>query len=419
MTPAAAFEWTIDESRTWPPASRPGAPYGVTQLEIIRSCALRACFDISSQQGYPRRTGPDARIGLAFHRALQSLRAAPVERATPEAQAENARARFQQELSRQNALREAFPREQRLSFNEERVHRATEAVMLAADRLPPAPSPAPTAHLRPSQHSPVSSGPGAPGTVEVEVPIQSTDGEFIGRVDLAEHRESGTRLIDFKSAFRDDLPPSYERQIQLYAWMWYQTRGVWPVEGQIIYPFTGRVHAISVEPQRCQEVAAEARQVVGQLAEGVPPSQLANPGETCKVCEFRPWCRPFWQWQAKTGSRRAALEQAALGFEGTVRTIGQQDQYWVLQVAWQGTDVQLATPAERFPHLKAVSPGMRLRILDTRLHGQMYQPRALVTEYSEIWRVVSTGDPGLHPSRGQANKSSGEATSDLKSTSNL
>src|SRR5262249_20771780 len=137
MSTPVPFDWTIDETRTWPPAGRPKPPYGVTQLEIIRSCALRACFECSSAQAYPRRMGSDARIGLAFHRSLESLGQSPTGDQTPESQAEEARRRFQQELRQQDALRQTIPRERSLSFSEERVHRATEAIMLAAQQLPP------------------------------------------------------------------------------------------------------------------------------------------------------------------------------------------------------------------------------------------------------------------------------------------
>ncbi len=221
----------------------------------------------------------------------------------------------------------------------------------------------------------------------VEIPVQSQDGLLAGRVDYAERLPTGIRLLDYKSALRDDLPERYERQLQLYALLWYETFGEWPAEAIVVYPFTGAMHRVSVDPETCQRVGDEARLLIKQLQEGLPAEQLATPGEVCTVCEFRPWCKPFWTWQAKHPNLSTALQDVALGFEGEIITLELKNYYWKVMVKWRDAEVRIVAPQERFPQLKKAHPGMRIRALDMRLHGQRYRPQAIVTESSEIFLV--------------------------------
>jgi len=230
------------------------------------------------------------------------------------------------------------------------------------------------------------------GSIMVEVPVQSQDGLLAGRVDYAERLPTGIRLLDYKSALRDDLPERYERQLQLYALLWYETFGEWPEEAAVIYPFTGAMHRVSVDPETCRRVADEARMLINQLQEGLPAEQLATPGEVCTVCEFRPWCRPFWMWQAKHPNLSIALQQAVLGFEGEIITLELKDYYWKVLVRWRDVEVRIVAPQERFPQLKMACPGMHIRALDMRLQGQRYRPQAIVTERSELFLLQDGQD---------------------------
>jgi len=105
------------------------------------------------------------------------------------------------------------------------------------------------------------------------------------------------------------------------------------------------------------------------------------------VCEFRPWCQPFWTWQAKHPNLSTALQYAVLGFEGEIITLELKDYYWKLLVKWRDVEVRIVAPQERFPQLKRAHPGMHMRALDMRLQGQRYRPQAIVTESSDIFLV--------------------------------
>jgi hypothetical protein len=132
LTPTA-FNWLINESSLWPPRGRPEAPFGPTAFEIMRSCTLRIYFEYS--KGYERRTAYAARVGIAFHRTLQSLTERPIGSSNPDIIVEEAAKRFREELALQEMQKDARPREQMLARNEERVQRALEAVTVEALRL--------------------------------------------------------------------------------------------------------------------------------------------------------------------------------------------------------------------------------------------------------------------------------------------
>jgi RecB family exonuclease len=388
--PNTTFNWLIERGKLWPPRNRPSAPFGPTTIEIIRSCALRVCFDMS--KGYERRTAYAARVGIAFHKTLQSLAEHPIWSDNQSEIVDEAYRRFRHELALQEEQKDTRPREQLLPRDEERVHRALESVATEALRLAKQISVGKVGYERRgttdtnNTHVPEMQDLGEE-KVMVEVPVKSQDGLLVGRVDYAERLQTGVRLLDYKSALRDDLPERYERQLQLYALMWYETFGEWPSEALVIYPFTGAMHRVSVDPEICQRVGDEARILIKQLEEGLPADQLATPGEVCTVCEFRPWCKPFWMWQAKHASLSVALQNAVLGIEGEIISLELKDFYWKVVVKWRDAEVRIVAPQERFPQLQRARHGMRIRALDMRLQGQRYRPQAIVTESSEIFLV--------------------------------
>lgn len=326
----------------------------------------------------------DGRIGTAFHRALEWLSQRSSDQKSPNEIAAEARSRFTQELRDQETQATTRPRERVLPRNETRTHLAAEA-LIAAARQAQGTARAPrsrTGGVRPDKDS--SSSIAAEDGVEVEVPVRNKDGLFAGKVDRAEHTPNGARLFDYKSALLEDLPGRYERQIQLYAEMWRDTRGEYPSEATVVYPLLGTSHPVSVTPEACRQVANEYAELVSSM-EGRPSYDLATPGDTCKICEFRPWCKPFWHWQAREKSAPVALERAYLGFEGVIEQMEHVEHHWRLIVRWRNALVRIIVPLERFPQLKNVSVGSRLRVLEMPLRGLRHRPTATVTEYSEIF----------------------------------
>lgn len=385
------FEWLIDEALYWPPVDRPRPPLGPTQIDVARSCSLRSCFEYSS--GYERRMLFEGRIGSAFHSVLESLSTDPISSGTPDAIAGLVRQRFTEALQRQVAEADRRPREASLPRDSPRTNLAVMALIETAQVM--ARSAVVVPH-RPSPQGPIdpavfklSSDLHLPlmSEVAVEFPIASPDGLFRGRIDRIERTELGVRIIDYKSSVRDELPERYARQVQLYAALWFDVYGVWPVEGEIIFPLVSKSYLVPVEPATCQAVRDEATVVITRLQHESDTEQLAQPGEVCRICEFRPWCRSFWSWQSAEPKRSIALERATWGFEGKIETLATISQHWKLQVRWQNALIDVVVPVERFPHLNKATTGTHVRIIDARLQGLRHQPRAVTTPETEIWLV--------------------------------
>lgn len=387
-TPQNALDvWTIDEASTWPPRGKPARPFGPTMLEVVRSCPLRGCFERSS--GYERRMSFDGRIGTAFHRALQSLIEHPPHRET--SIPEEAQRRFNAELQVQEARADERPRERGLPRDHVRTTRAVEALVSLAQRLAlptPVQGPLPPARRVAApcgyDHNSVEQGNG----VELEVAVASADGLFTGRIDRAEHTDSGTRIIDYKSALRDDLPDRYVRQVQLYALLWQQTRGEWPSTAEVVYPLTGLTYNVVIDPATCEAIGAESAALVRRIEGERSLATLGTPGDVCHACEFRPWCRPFWSAQARVQPASLMIENARWGFEGTIAAIVSNGDHLKVQITWRDAVAELVVPVDRFPQLRTAEVGTRLRVLDTRLYGVRHRPRVKLTEWSEVFLVM-------------------------------
>ena len=326
----------------------------------------------------------DGRVGTAFHRTLEWLSQQHPDPDSPDDLASQIRERFAEELRAQETEAATHPRERGLPQNDLRMHSAAEALLTVAHQVQGAASrsrQSPPERVKRVENEPLLE---SSNEVEVEIPVKSRDRLFAGKVDRAEHTSEGTRLLDYKSALRDDLPGRYERQVQLYAAMWRDTRGEYPTEATVVYPLIGTSYPVSVTPEVCEEVTREYTELVSSI-EQRPAYNLATPGDTCKICEFRPWCKPFWHWQAREKSASVALERAYLGLEGVAEQIDQVEHHWKLSLRWREALVRIIAPIERFPQLKDVTVGSHLRILETPLRGLRHRPTAAVTEYSEIF----------------------------------
>ena len=335
-----------------------------------------------------------ARVGTAFHRTIQSF----YEKGLPnnqETAVREARERFEQELRRQEADALLRPRERSLPHDPARIDRAIEALLLEAIRfIELGYNPTVSAHTDrvvsleiPLYEQSAIVPPSTP--VEVEVQVRSKDGLFQGRIDRVEHTTEGTIIYDFKSALRDDLPGRYQRQLQLYALMWQETRGNWPIAGFVVYPLAGKTYPVSVDPKVCQTIAKESAEIIEHLQNEPSPFKLAIPGDICTVCEYRPWCNPFWSWQAEEKSHVRAIERASLGFSGLITRLDLNNHRWHLTIAWRNATVRLSAPEERLLHLHKAQIGQTALVLDTKLQGSPYTPLAVFSEYSELFVLQS------------------------------
>lgn len=377
--------WNIDERQTWPPQGVAEPPFGVTFVEILRSCPLRCRFSVSREQGYEPRMDFAARIGTAFHQTLESLQKNLPQSVSPTEAAAIARERFLAEVKRQEELGQSRVREKHLERESGRVSLALEAVMMEARRLAEGGYADQGGRRWTGGDRDVAPSVTVPGS---EVPVTSSDGLIAGRIDRVEVDDEGVVLYDYKSALRDDVPERYERQLQLYSWLWHEETSSWPAAAVLVYPFTSRQHRIAIDEEKCQTVAQDTRELIAYFLKESRAFQLGIPGEVCQICEFRPWCRPFWAWQEAEKSHRVALERARWGLEGIISSIEKEGVRWRIHLQWREASVLLIALADRFPALSNVREGDTLRILDVTLQGQLYRPRAIVTDRTEIFKVV-------------------------------
>jgi len=59
--------------------------------------------------------------------------------------------------------------------------------------------------------------------------------------------------------------------------MWAETRGEWPAEAAVLYPFTGSEYAVRIDEETCRTVAADSVAVVKRLEDRVTADASAVP----------------------------------------------------------------------------------------------------------------------------------------------
>lgn len=379
------FNWIINETQQWPPQMKPKQPFGVVTLHTLKTCSLKACFE-ASHSNYLGRKPFSARVGSAYHRTMEFISESFTSEKPQLVTVTRAINFFQNEMENERAKKACNPRETRLLEEENRIELAILAIIEEIHRVQEIDNnqskfrKIETLHVKSPSEDISKSG-------LVEVPVISQDGLIVGRIDRVELTEEGTCLIDFKLAMSDEVPDQYQRQLQLYAYLWYQSCGEWPVEARLINSLTGNEHLIEINPEICLKVVKDYYRVMTRLEKEIKLEKLANPGETCRFCEFRPWCKPFWSWQAGEIEPKLALERAYWGFEGTITNLVLFNGYWKVQLEWRDLIVNLTVNADRFPQFRHAKRGSLVRLLEAKLHGNPFRPQAQIRESSEIFIV--------------------------------
>jgi hypothetical protein len=135
--------------------------------------------------------------------------------------------------------------------------------------------------------------------IEPEVELRSEDGFVVGRADLVAHGGFGTWIIDYKSGVEREagtgkaLIHEHENQLRLYSFLWAAGHGSWPTASYVL-PFDGPEIEVAVDPRACEEVALEARRLVGAYNDALPTPPPAAPSpDTCRYCAHGGECEPF------------------------------------------------------------------------------------------------------------------------------
>lgn len=371
-----AFSWTVQPD-DWPPVAEVRPPYSLTRVEVARSCPLRVVFEASRQ--YEPLTSFDARIGTAMHNTLEHFARHPLSSNDP-AVLTRVKDQFMRDLEMQRQEAAARPRERTLPENQERIDAALQAVLRA---------------VKAGEVAAVGGGRSgkeaervveeAGRTIWVERQVRSKDGQFLGRVDQAVKDGESLTLYDFKSSMHATAQERYSRQVQMYTEMWEATTGERPTRGVLVYPMLGKEFTIDTSRAATEDTLESSYEAVKPFAEYPTPDSLARPGDVCKVCSFKPWCQPFWNWTSE-GSLPTCQERSVFGFQGELKEVGRYKEYLMLKVAWHPRSIgTLLIPWGMQPHAQALVAGQVIRVTNCRMVGQGTSPRAMWQSAAELF----------------------------------
>lgn len=379
--------WHIVKEETWPPTGQPTIPLSYTSLEAIKSCRLKAAFRYSPKEQYPRKMSVTSRLGIAFHKAMQRLK--PLARKydinTAAEFAQVGLDVFRRALAAQRRASAKQPREQRWVWPAAHITRMENTAITSARAM------VDTGQARlaaeNNKRRSISRIP------LVERHVRSTDGILEGVLDRIDLVGGRPRIVDYKTTVKvtEEKITEHARQVKFYAYLWRDESGEWPREGVLQYPVAGREFSFPIEPEECCAIVDEARQEAASLdiTFSNTPESLANPGDACVWCNFKPWCEPFWDMQRNLSSDSEFFDAARTGFEGNVLELKQSSGNLLLEISVQNRTVELRVRLDEFPHLGSVKPGERLRVLETKLAGTAGRPSCQVGDRTEVYTVAN------------------------------
>lgn len=371
--------WRIDPARSWPPGGAIRPPLSPTNLERLRLCWLQATFRASP--GYPPRGVPSAVLGTAFHGTLQHLPQLIAEEQLVSAVDRRARAvaYFRAAVQRERARALSRPRERKLPWRDDVIQEMTIQIGIAAGNMSGNLAPAEAISL--SELSAPEHLPTQQPTAVRETTLTSRDGLVAGRPDHVELTAAGPIIIDYKTGKLDNPEriASYRRQCILYAWLWHETHGEWPIKFRLVHQISGVTHSEAIDPVEAQALGEAARALAAQLATPPSPAAQASTGPHCTLCAYRPWCEPFWEsaavpYHAPESGHRAARWTFAATLDAPADRRG--NDIFLAFILNDRARVTIEASQALFPHLSDLSSGARVRILDAVLIDELMKTSA-------------------------------------------
>ena len=140
-------------------------------------------------------------------------------------------------------------------------------------------------------------------TYRAEQMVIDTTGTVKGRVDVVSVDSDGAHLIDLKTGQVVDatgaIKEEYLTQLKLYAALYYETNGDWPVS-LALRTSDGHQWILDWTIDECRDLLSEAVKVhirINALIKKDSQGEvLAKPDpDTCRYCAFRPACPYYWR----------------------------------------------------------------------------------------------------------------------------
>jgi RecB family exonuclease len=277
------------------------ATLAASSFHSFEECQLRGAW--TATKALPLLpSGPGARLGSVVHRLFEIV-SREVSRYSTTQQREACWARIVSEVEAAMAASHLEARFVPLKDSAPQYELVRLRALARAEEL-----------IRASPHAGGRAGAnaGTEGKVRLgtEVRVESSDGRITGRVDRILATASGPVLQDYKTGAilnirhgaEPELKPEYFDQLRLYAALYFESTGSWPVALQVV-PLAGSPWAIPYLPADALQLIARARAMLAEVnatlkaAAGdweVAEVALAGPsGSACRFCAYRPACKAY------------------------------------------------------------------------------------------------------------------------------
>jgi CRISPR/Cas system-associated exonuclease Cas4 (RecB family) len=145
-----------------------------------------------------------------------------------------------------------------------------------------------------------------------ETPLVTADDRLGGQLDAVIPTLEGVVIRDYKTGqiYEDNdgervVKAAYQLQLRLYAVLYERTQGAWPARLEVVAS-QGEVVEVSFTPEECEALFEDTIRRLDKFAEKVRRVRdgvlalpaLANPGEACRWCPYRPVCTANRDWTA-------------------------------------------------------------------------------------------------------------------------
>lgn len=233
--------------------------------------------------------------------------------------------------------------------------------------------------------------------------IQTPDGSIAGSIDRVVITDEGAVIQDYKTGdLLDDLDgkvqvkPEYRTQIMLYAALWAQDTGTWPIRLELL-PLTGDPVQVPFEPAECLALIEHARTILRDLntyiasesarAEIECSRDIASPSpEVCGMCQYRPLC-PAYLRADKFGEVDPRWPKDIIGVVNSIDILQNSKLRLSVRSIDNSNKVDVArgitSSTHRHPALSSLRPGDKVGIYNLARPGrdQTYSESLLTTIY--------------------------------------
>lgn len=216
-----------------------------------------------------------------------------------------------------------------------------------------------------------------------EVPVATADGRVRGRIDAVAVDAGGPVIRDYKSGAIFEpgtgsermLKKAYEVQLRMYAALYADTTGTWPVRLEVV-PVLGSAEEVAFDPEGCTALVEKARITLDNIndmielsgSDGAMVERLARPRpDVCAHCAFRPACAPY------RAARMAGSElwpHDVWGRLNNVAPLGADRLMMELDCGGQAIRIRnLSSSSDRHPALDLLGPGDQVAVFSARPTG--------------------------------------------------